>query len=118
MNTAFETLKSPLKRAIYMIELDGEGIEENPQLPPDFLMEQIERREQLEAIEDGDFEALDAFKREVTGVMKGLEEEFAGATALDSEKDRDKAKTVVYEMQFMNRLLQAAVRLEEKMLDY
>ncbi len=113
-NTANETLKSPLKRAIYMLELAGRDIEHNPQLPPEFLMKQISLREDLDDIEDGDLDAVDAFKAQVSGEMRELEANFA-ATVND---DLAQAETLVYEMQFMNRLLQAAKQLEEKMLDY
>ena len=65
INTASDTLKSPLKRAIYLLGLRGVELAENPQLPPEFLMEQIELRERLEEIETGDasLEELDGSRR-------------------------------------------------------
>ena len=44
INSAYDTLRSDLARAIYLLELNGLHIEENPQLSPDFLMAQIELR--------------------------------------------------------------------------
>ena len=38
VNEAYTTLKSPLSRAIYLLELAGSRIEENPSLDPGFLM--------------------------------------------------------------------------------
>ena len=40
INTANVTLKSPLARAIYLLELHGLQLKNNPELPPDFLMQQ------------------------------------------------------------------------------
>ena len=52
INTAHDTLKAALPRAIYMMTLKGREVDHNPVLPPAFLMEQIELREELEALED------------------------------------------------------------------
>lgn len=116
LNTAKETLKSPLSRAIYMLGLQGVELEENPVLPPEFLMEQIELREQLEEIEDGDgdLDSLDAFKKRLSSVMSDVQDGFNAA--IDS--DTKKAETIVYELQFLTRLMVSANRLEEKLLDY
>ncbi len=116
VNSANDTLKSSLKRAIYLLQLKGVELEENPQLPPEFLMEQIELREKLEDIEDGDgdLDELDSFKREVKGVVSAIENKFAGLVT----EDLAKAEVLVYEMQFLNKLLIAANQLEEKLLDY
>lgn len=116
VNTANETLKSPLKRAIYMLSLADVNIEHNPELPPAFLMQQIELREELDSIEESEsgLDALDAFKAQVSKVMQTLEEAFATSIGVNNAD----AELAVYEMQFMNRLLQAAKQVEEKMLDY
>lgn len=116
VNSANEALKSPLRRAVYLLEQKGISLEENPQLSPAFLMEQIELREQLEDIEagDGDLEALDTFKGEVRAVLKDIETRFSAAI----ENDVALAETLVYEMQFLQRLFVAAIQLEEKLLDY
>jgi molecular chaperone HscB len=49
-NEAFETLKNPLKRAIYLLELRGVdiGAENNTAMEPSFLIEQMEWREAVE----------------------------------------------------------------------
>lgn len=116
VNTANEVLKSPLKRAVYLLELKGISLEENPQLPAGFLMEQIELREKLEEIEDSaaDLEVLDAFKIDVQTVLKGIESRYAKVIT----SDLTQAETLVYEMQFLHKLLFAANQLEEKLLDY
>ena len=49
-NEAFETLKNPLKRATYLLELRGQdiGAENNTAMEPGFLMAQMEWREAVE----------------------------------------------------------------------
>ncbi len=46
-NEAFRTLKDPLERARYLLQLKGYDTEEesNTAMPPDFLMQQMEWRE-------------------------------------------------------------------------
>ena len=115
VNTAHETLKSPLKRAIYLLKLKGVEIAHNPQLPPDFLMEQIELREDLEAIqEDASLDRLDTLSATVKSRMARIENKF-GETV---DSNLEAAETCVYELQFLNKLLQEARQLEEKLLDY
>ena len=116
VNTANETLRAPLSRAIYLLELRGIELEHNPTLPPAFLMEQIELREQLESIEEGEgsLEALDAFRKTMKQVMSKVQAEFGAAL----DEDPRKAEQVVYELQFLSKLMVSANRLEEKLLDY
>ncbi|HYA46356.1 MAG TPA: Fe-S protein assembly co-chaperone HscB [Burkholderiales bacterium] len=51
VNEAYQTLKSPLRRAVYILQLRGvdPGLETNTAMPPDFLMEQMGWRERVEA---------------------------------------------------------------------
>jgi molecular chaperone HscB len=48
-NEAYQTLKNPLKRARYLVELNGIDLqtESNTAMPMDFLMQQMEWREAL-----------------------------------------------------------------------
>lgn len=116
LNSANDTLKSPLKRAIYLLQLKGIELEDNPRLPPEFLMEQIELREQLEDIEgsEANLDDLAVFKKEVKAVIRSIEQNFSKTI----EDDLVQAETLVYEMQFLSKLLASANQLEEKLLDY
>ena len=64
-NEAYQTLKSPFKRAAYLCELNGVDlqIESNTAMPREFLMQQMEWREALEdakaAKDVGALETLD-----------------------------------------------------------
>src|SRR6267154_6563835 len=51
VNEAYQTLKSPLRRAVYILRLRGVDpeFETNTAMPPEFLMEQISWRERIEA---------------------------------------------------------------------
>ena len=114
VNTANETLRSPLSRAIYMLEQKGLTVDQNPQLSAQFLMRQIELREELETLgEDAAGpDELDEFKSRIKQALADLGQNFA-----DSEDDRA-SLTLVYEMQFLSKLLVAVNQLEEKLLDY
>ncbi len=117
INHAYDTIKDPLARAIYLLELNDVSIEHSPNLDPAFLMEQIELREELEEIETGGASALselDAYKQSVKKVIATLEDGF------DRQYPDDllEAEHTVYKMQFINKLLKTADQLEEKLLDY
>ena len=63
INEAYRRLKDPLKRAAYLCELHGAPInaESNTAMPADFLMQQMELREQVdEAATPAQFDAIDA----------------------------------------------------------
>jgi molecular chaperone HscB len=49
-NEAYQTLKHPLKRAIYLLEMQGIDVrsETSVTMEPDFLMQQLEWRENIE----------------------------------------------------------------------
>ena len=67
-NEAYQTLKSPLKRAAYLCELNGIdlAIESNTHMPPAFLMQQMAWREALEEARDNkDLSALEGVESEL-----------------------------------------------------
>ena len=65
INEAYQRLKNPIKRATYLCELHGARLnaETNTAMPPEFLMKQMEWREELD--EAGDAAALDKLRSEV-----------------------------------------------------
>jgi molecular chaperone HscB len=83
-NEAYQTLKSPFKRAAYLCELNGIDleIESNTAMPSGFLMQQMEWREALEdakaakdvaALEKLEAELSDARKTEVAKISELLD---------------------------------------------
>ena len=65
-NTAFQTLKNPIQRGLYLCQLHGVDarLETNTAMPAAFLMKQMEWRESLED-QDEDLGALEALAEEV-----------------------------------------------------
>ena len=72
-NEAYQTLKSPFKRAAYLCELNGVDLqtESNTAMPLDFLMQQMEWRDALEeAKATKDIDALEKLDDELRGARK------------------------------------------------
>lgn len=91
INEAYRRLRSPLKRAAYLCELNGAPIsaETNTAMPAAFLMQQMEWREALDDAEDAaDIEALqieveDARKAAIAdcGVLIDQKQDYLAAAA-------------------------------------
>ncbi|PLZ02766.1 Fe-S protein assembly co-chaperone HscB [Burkholderia sp. WAC0059] len=67
-NEAYQTLRHPLQRAIYLLHLRGldVGAENNTAMEPAFLMQQMEWRESIEdAVGAKNVDALDALSAEL-----------------------------------------------------
>ena len=72
-NEAYQTLKSPLKRASYLCELNGVALqtESNTAMPREFLMQQTEWREALEDAKAGkNISALENLEAELASARK------------------------------------------------
>jgi molecular chaperone HscB len=72
-NEAYQTLKSPFKRAAYLCELNGIDlqIDSNTAMPREFLMQQMEWREALEDAKHAkDVEALENLEAELREASK------------------------------------------------
>ena len=67
VNEGYQILQNPLRRAAYLLELRGltPFAEDNTAMPADFLMQQLEWRETLEATNGSDRESV---LREITRV--------------------------------------------------
>lgn len=106
INEAWQRLRDPLKRAAYLCELHGvpADVHGNTKMPPEFLMQQMQWREQLdEACRPADFDALE----------RELAAEHATCLAncaqmLDDAGDYHAAAAQVRALMFIERL-QAAV---------
>lgn len=106
VNEAYLTLKSPLKRAEYLLRLLGHDpqIEHNTAMPAEFLMHQMELREAVEeARQSGDADALDRMHRQMKREMKTQHE--ALAHALDEKPDHARAAEIVRQLMFQEKLL-------------
>lgn len=118
LNEAQATLKSPLKRAQYLLSLQGIDTlaDTRAQLDPGFLMEQMELRERVaEAPEHADPEAeMELLEAQVEHALQQLQAAFAAAW---KEQALGDAEQLVRKMQFMVKLQSEVEALEERLFD-
>ncbi len=121
VNDAHEVLKSPIKRAIYMLKLRGIELDSqnSSNLAPDFLMQQIELREQIENIKTSDNPSAaldvlaDSLGDQLSGFERALDKNF-GEASDHSMKD---AIETVNKMQFILKLIDEVDSLRDQLLD-
>ncbi|OGS92987.1 MAG: Fe-S protein assembly co-chaperone HscB [Gallionellales bacterium GWA2_59_43] len=102
VNEAYQTLRNPLKRARYLLSLQGVDTQEetNTAMPVDFLMEQMEWREAV--AEASDVSVLDELEARLHRETRALENELAGK--IDAEKNYADAAGLVRKLRFMEKL--------------
>ena len=102
VNEAYRTLRSPVLRAKYLLELNGvdAGFETNTAMPAGFLMEQMELRERLEQARDAD--ALGLLEKEMFGRKESIEARIA--ECIDGRQDCRAAADIVRELMFLEKL--------------
>ncbi|RIA32088.1 co-chaperone protein HscB [Ectopseudomonas oleovorans] len=117
LNEAYQVLKTPSQRARYLLALRG------PELPlevtvqdPDFLLQQMELREELEELhDDADLAGVAAFKRRLKSAQEQLNESFAACW--DDDAQREEAERLMRRMQFLDKLSHEVRQLEERLDD-
>ena len=102
VNEAYRTLKSPVQRARYLLEMNGvdAGFETNTAMPPEFLMQQMELREALETARDVD--ALGLLEKRIFQEKEAIEARIA--RCIDGERDFAAAAGLVRKLMFLDRL--------------
>jgi molecular chaperone HscB len=121
INEGYETLKDPLKRGRYLLELDGRAHDDERNTNSDmkFLMEQMELREALGEIrgrEDAVQELgriMDRIAADIDKLVGDLRDQFARADA----ESLDAAADTLTRMQFFRRLQEEAGELEADLED-
>jgi molecular chaperone HscB len=121
INEGYETLKDPLKRGRYLLELGGFVFSDQHHTTrdPEFLMRQMELREALGAVRTaGDPLAV------LAGLIDGIADDFAAlAGELQSRfsggdcSDPQSAADILMKMQFFRRLQEEAQELEAALED-
>ncbi|MFN3494132.1 MAG: Fe-S protein assembly co-chaperone HscB [Hydrogenophaga sp.] len=101
INEAYQRLKDPLKRAAYLCEMNGAPVqaENNTAMPAEFLMQQMQWREELE-----DASTLDALERmadEVAATRRNLLKDLA--TTADTDKNWPAVAQQVRALMFIER---------------
>ena len=102
VNEAYRTLKSPVQRAKYLLEMNGVdvGFETNTQMPTDFLLRQLELRETLAGAKQP--AALDELLAEVRREQRLLEQGIA--QLVDGRKEYAAAAGEVRKLMFLDKL--------------
>lgn len=102
INEAYQVLKNPIKRAIYLCEQQGVdiGAESNTAMPPEFLFKQMEWREELEAAA-GDQDALNRLMQQVEGEEDALNQ--AVGDLIDQQKNWSEASEKLRQWMFIDK---------------
>ena len=116
VNEGYQTLKDPLKRGRYLLELEGRRFDDEPHTNSDvtFLMEQMELREALGEVRSAD----DAFA-ELGLIMDRIADDIGRLTTDVQQQFRagdpaslDQAADCLVKMQFYRKLQEEAMELE------
>ena len=118
INEAYQSLKHPLKRAEYMLSLQGFdlGNEQHTMRDTAFLMEQLELREELDEIErkpDAETQ-LAAFSSRLALMTQTRSQQMV--EQLDKQQWELAADTV-RKLRFLDKLQQQVEQLEERLFD-
>ncbi|MCG6541924.1 co-chaperone HscB [Pseudomonas sp. KSR10] len=117
LNEAYQTLKSPSRRARYLLTLQGREMPlEATVQDPVFLMQQMQWREELEELHDeADMAGVASFKVRLKAAQLDLNDSFA--RIWQDESQRAEAERLVRRMQFLDKLSQEVRQLEERLDD-
>ena len=102
VNEAYRALRDPVHRAQYLLGMNGvdAALESNTAMPREFLMEQMELRERLEAARDAD--ALGLLEKELFGQKEVLHSQIADC--IDARHDYRGAADLVRKLMFLDKL--------------
>ena len=117
VNEAYRTLKSPLSRARYLLELAGidAAVETNTSMPGAFLMQQMELREALEQADTArDPARLDGLQAQLKADLAASFVEVEAA--LDAGADAGPvAAALVRKLMFLDKLREEIAAAQERM---
>jgi len=121
VNQAFDTLKSPVSRAQYLLKLAGLDIdhEQDTTMDPMFLMEQMELREEIENVRSK-ADPLGEVDRLLKQIKNSLKDVMASFDQAYQQQDLKAAHEWSRKLQFLNKntveLDEIAVVLEDELL--
>ncbi|MBL0144100.1 MAG: Fe-S protein assembly co-chaperone HscB [Betaproteobacteria bacterium] len=104
-NEAYRTLRNPVDRARYLLGLRGFDTDEesNTSMPPDFLMQQMEWREGVEAARvRRDAAALETLRAEIESAR--VEMHSLLARALGGDRNYDAGCSLVRKLRFLDKI--------------
>lgn len=119
VNEAFQTLRDPVRRGRYLLSLRGVDVdaETDTVMDPAFLMEQMEWRENLEEIRQADNprKRLVELAARIEQGMQDRIAQFRRAIGEDGPQATGRARNLVREMQFLEKMRQEIGDLEEEL---
>ena len=121
VNEAFQVLKDPLERALYLLSLHGDERGQDRETTGDegFLMEQMEMREALaEAKDQSDpIAAVGEILDRLTGQFRELVSQLERLLDAPSARDLDAARELVRKLRFVAKCRHDAENLETELND-
>lgn len=118
VNEAHATLRSPLSRALYLLQLRGLNREQvgRQQVDGGFLIEQMELREKLASLHDlvDPDTVLEHLVAEISADIRAHQDEFRAAYKAD---DLPAAASACVKMQYLEKLLAEAEQVEAELMD-
>ena len=118
INEGFQTLKDPLARGRYLLELRGIELDElDTAFDGTFLMEQIELRERMGDVKESEnpqqqlLSISDDISAKVKTIIEGLAENFL----VNEPSSLEKAKELIRKFQFFRRLEEEVDAIEENL---
>ena len=119
VNEAFDTLKDPLRRAMYQLKLAGVDLNQETATTRDgaFLMAQMELREAISEVEQTSdpFASLDSLMRDIRQLLKQQLESLAAQLNDGSDEALKDAQEGVSKLQFLTKLQREAEAVEAKL---
>ena len=121
INAGYQTLKSPLARGRYLLQLAGLGLddEKDTQMTPAFLMEQMEMRENLDAARE-DENTLALLQGMIKTVEAATNSRVSQLSDLFEESDDQEkllvARNCLREMQFLEKFRKDIEQAEDEYL--
>ena len=104
VNEGYQTLKNPLNRARYLLSLHGVDTQEesNTAMPVDFLMQQMEWREGLDAArQKKDSAVLEEMEQRMQREVRNLQQQLA--IDIDETRDYTAASGIVRKLKFLEK---------------
>jgi len=121
INEGYQTLKDPLKRGRYLLELSGYNLGDEPHTTRDtaFLMEQMELRESLGEVRGSSdpFAALESIMQRIASDIVDLQAQLRENFERASVTDLEAAAAALMKMQFFRRLQEEVMDLEAMLED-